>query len=81
VTSCSLTRTPALLRDGDDCLVFGICEAGEGEMRFGEDRARISAGSCTLSSTHRRGGFYSATGAISYSVRIEHWRSRTFCYQ
>src|SRR5579859_553312 len=69
LTSCSLTRTPALLRDGDDCLVFGLCVAGQGEMRFGEEFVRIGPASAVLSSTHRRGGFYSATGAISYTLR------------
>jgi AraC-like DNA-binding protein len=80
LTSCSLMRTPALLRDGDDCLVFGVCLTGTGEMRFGEDRARFSSGSGTASlvGTHRCGGFFTATGATTYSVRIERQVVRSF---
>jgi len=77
VTSCSLIRTSTLLRDGDDGLVFGLLLAGEGEMRFGEDSMRVPPGSATLVSTHRRGGFHTATGATTYSLRIERHAARS----
>ncbi len=78
MTPCSLTRTPALLRDGDDSLLFGLCLAGVAEMRFGDDRTRLPAGSATLVSNQRRGGFFSGTGATSYSLRIERETMRSF---
>lgn len=78
VTPCSLTRPPALLRDNDDSLVFGLCVSGSAEMRFEEDRVRLPGGSATLISNQRRGGFFSATGASCYSLRVEREMLRSF---
>ncbi len=78
VTPCSLTRTPALLRDGDDSLIFGLCTGGAAEMRFGEDAVRLQPGSATLISNQRHGGFFSATGATCYSLRVERQTLRSF---
>jgi AraC-like DNA-binding protein len=77
VTPCSLTRTSTLIRDGDDSLMFGVSLAGQCDMRFGEDSIRVQPGAATLVSKHRRGGFHTATGATTYSLRIERHAVRT----
>lgn len=78
VAPCSLTRTPALLRDDDDSLVFVLCLAGYAEMRFGNDRARLPAGTSTLVSNHRRGGYHSDADATTCSLRIDRQTVRSF---
>lgn len=78
IPACSLTRTPGLLRDGDDSLVFILCLTGQGELRFGQERVTLTPGTGTLASTHLRGGSYCATGVTSYSLRIARPTLRSF---
>jgi AraC-like DNA-binding protein len=78
VAPCNLTRTPSLLRDGDDGLVFILCLDGTADIRFGEDRARLRPGTGTLVSNHRLGGFFSTAEATTCSIRIDRDVARSF---
>lgn len=71
VAPCSLTRTPSLLRDGDDGLVFILCLEGEADIRFGEDHVHLKPGNGTLVANHRIGGFFSTAKATTCSIRID----------
>ncbi len=74
----SLTRTRSLLRDDDDAFVFIMCLDGEGELRFGDDRACLSLNTGTLAPTNRLGGWFSAAPVTTCSLRISREVARTF---
>jgi len=83
VAPCSLTRTPSLLRDDDDSLVFVLNLDGDAEMRFDDERGRscgvkLPPGAGTLVSNHRRGGFFSARGANTCSLRLDRQAVQSF---
>jgi AraC-like DNA-binding protein len=78
VAPCSLTRTPGLLRDGDDGLVFILCLEGEADIRFGNDHVHLRPGNGTLVSNHRIGGFFSTAKATTCSIRIDRDLARQF---
>ncbi|HEY0265897.1 MAG TPA: hypothetical protein VGC16_04040, partial [Rhizomicrobium sp.] len=78
VAPCSLTRTPGLLHDGDDGLVFILCLDGQGDIRFGEDHVRLTPGRGTLVANHRVGGFFSSAPATTCSIRIGRDMARSF---
>src|SRR5689334_2390949 len=78
VAPCSLTRTPSLLRDGDDGLVFILCLDGEADIRFGDDHVHLRSGNGTLVANHRLGGFFSTAKATTCSIRIDRDLARRF---
>jgi AraC-like DNA-binding protein len=78
VAPCSLTRTPSLIRDGDDGLVFILCLEGEADIRFGEDHVHLRPSMGTLVSNHRLGGFFSTAKATTCSLRIDRDVARPF---
>jgi len=78
VAPCSLTRTPSLLRDGDDGLVFILCMAGQGDVRFGDDNVHLTPGAGTLVANHRLGGYFSNASATTCSLRIDRDLARAF---
>jgi AraC-like DNA-binding protein len=53
VDPCSLTRTPALVRDGDDAVTLIMCLNGGAEIRFGDDATALLPGQAILLPHHR----------------------------
>ena len=77
-TPCSLMRTPSLLRDGDDALVFILCLEGRGELIFGDSCVRIKPGNGTLVPTNKIGGFSTSHDVTTCSIRMSRDVARTF---
>src|SRR5262245_37362096 len=65
---CSLTRTPAIVRDGDDTSTLLVCTQGRVEVTVGDHESAVTGGQAILLPGHRVGGVRVMQGSPAYVV-------------
>ncbi len=67
---CSLMRTRALLKDGNDSFHFTVCVAGRCEFRFEDGVAPLEPGKATIYTSNKLGGCVVEASVSTLHVRI-----------
>lgn len=73
-----MQRTRAMLRDGDDDLVFFLCFGSACDARVGEKFYRLEPGSGMLVSNHLSSGNYTRAPMTGYSLRLPRAVAKSF---
>jgi AraC-like DNA-binding protein len=76
-TSGSVTRTPALVRDGDDSLLFTFCWEGALDARFRKGHVQLTTGEGALVSSDMVGGLFAPSDCKSSTLRISRETGRS----
>jgi hypothetical protein len=76
-TSGSVTRTPALVRDGDDSLLFTFCWEGALDARFRKGHVQLTTGEGALVSSDMVGGLFALSDCKSSTLRVSRETGRS----